>query len=141
MSIIPSLQVDLDVDISKLKLENKCYYLLINHDDNTNFNTTKQFIEPLSTTLAARPNLVLIMTELEVFQTNLFNDDSIVFPWMVLTNYHMVSITCPGCGTTHHGLWSNKLSHSHRGIGSFTKNLKQPLCCDRLNAKKIRSAQ
>ena len=121
--------------MSTLKLKNKCYYLLINQDDNIDFKTTKQFIETLSTLLVARPKLVLLMTE--GFQNkNLFHDDSIVFPWMVLTNYHKVSITCPGCATTHHGLWSSNLSN--RGIGSFTKNLKQPLCCDRLNGQKIR---
>ena len=86
--------------------------------------------------LSARPKLVLTMTENNDSMTNLAYDESIWFPWIVLTNNYKVAITCPGCGTTHHGLWSNKLSD--RGIGSFTKNLKQPLCCDRLNGRKIR---
>ena len=73
----------------------------------------------MTSILSARPKLVLTMTENNDKMTNLDYDESIWFPWIVLTNNHKVAITCPGCGRTHHGLWSKKISARARGIGSF----------------------
>ena len=64
--------------------------------------------------------------------------ESILFPWIVLTNNYKVSITYPGSGTTHHGLWSKAISERARGIGSFSKNLQYQLFCDMLKGKRLR---
>ena len=86
--------------------------------------------------LTARPKLVLTMTENDQM-TNLEYDESILFPWIVLTNHHKVSITCPSCGIIHYGMWNKNLSDRSRGIGSFTKNFQQPLCCNKLRGKSL----
>ena len=98
---------------------------------------TKEFIENMTKILSARPKLVLTIIENDQM-TNLEYDESILFPWIVLTNNYKVTITCPGCGITHHGLWNKKVADKARGIGSFSKNLQQPVCCDMLKEKKIR---
>ena len=118
MSIIPSVPVNLD-DIQwtnygqepSLELRNSCYFLLMEQtDNNINFTTTKDFIKNVSNVLVARPKLVLTLTKNDDQMTNLIKDDSVSFPWIVLTANYKVAITCPGCGTTHHGLWSKKVS-------------------------------
>ena len=93
----------------------------------------------MSKILVARPKLVLTWTDNHQM-TNLVYDESILFPWIVLTNHHhhKVTITCPGCGTKHHGTWSHKLSDRAKGIGAFSKNLQQPLCCVLLKGSTIR---
>ena len=95
---------------------------------------TKEFVEKMTKILFARPKVVLVMTENDNM-TNIEYDESIWFPWIVLTNYDKVAITCPGCGTTHHGLWGKTVKEKARGIGSFTKNLQQPLCCDKMRGR------
>ena len=112
--------------------------MLLKEDDNINFSTAKGFIKNMSKILRARPKLVLTMTENNKEMTKLEYDESVLFPWIVLTNYYMVSITCPGCGTTHKGLWSKTFSNRARGTGLFSKNLQQSLCCDKLRGKTIR---
>ena len=97
---------------------------------------TKEFIENMTKILSARPKLVLTIIENDQM-TNLEYDESILFPWIVLTNNYKVTITCPGCGITHHGLWNKKVADKAGGIGSFSKNLQQPVCCDMLKEKKI----
>ena len=145
VSILPSVQVDLDNTEwingrgPLLEIRNKCYLLLIKQDDSNNFSTSKQLIKNMSKILVARPKLVLTWTDNHQM-TNLVYDESILFPWIVLTNHHhhKVTITCPGCGTKHHGTWSHKLSDRAKGIGAFSKNLQQPLCCVLLKGSKIR---
>ena len=94
--------------------------------------TTTEFIEKMAYILSERPKLVLTMTESNDKMTNLDYDQSIWFPWIVLTNSSKVAITCAGRGTTHHGLWRKTVSDKARGTGSFTKNLQNPLCCDKI---------
>ena len=77
------------------------------------------------------------MTENTDKIANLDYDESIWFPWIVLSNNYKVAITCPGCGTTHHGLWSVAVSDKARGIGSFTQNLQQPLCCMKTRGRRL----
>ena len=144
MSIIPSVQVNqhdtkwINGQKPSPDLRNKCFFVLLKEDDNINFTTARELIMNMSKILVARPKLVLTLTENDDQMTNLETDESILFPWIVLTNHRKVAITCPGCGTTHHGLWRQDISDRARGIGSFTKNLQQPLCCDKIRGRKIR---
>ena len=53
-------------------------------------------------------------------------------------NNKQVSITCPGCGITQRGTWNPKLPEHLKGIGSFSMNLEQPICCNGLRGKELR---
>ena len=144
MSIIPSVEVNLDEihwtneQQPSLELKNYCYFVLLNQDDNINLSTAKEVIKNVTKILGRRPKLVLTITTTNDKMANFEFDESVLFPWIVLTNNYMVSITCPGCGTTHKGLWSKTISDRARGRGSFSKNLQQSLCCDKLRGQTIR---
>ena len=144
MSIIPAVQINLydnewtNGQEPSVNFTNKCYIVVFKEDDNINFSSAKELIKNMTKALVARPKLVLTMTENNDKMTKYEYDESILFPWIVLTNNYQVSITCPGCGTTHRGLWNKKISQRARGIGSFSKNLRHPLCCDMLKEKKLR---
>ena len=88
-----------------------------------NLSTAKELSKNTSKILGASPKLVLTITENKNKMANLEYDESISFPWIVLTNNYEVAITCPGCGITHKGLWSQMISDTAKGIGSFTKNV------------------
>ena len=59
-------------------------------------------------------------------------------PWIVLTNFSKVSIRCPGCGTTHRGIWNKNFASRAKGVGSFSKNLQPPLCCNEIQGRTLR---
>ena len=144
VSIIPSVEVNLDEihwtneQQPSLELKNYCYFILLNQDDNINLSTAKEVIKNVTKILGRRPKLVLTITTNNDKMANFEFDESVLFPWIVLTNNYKVTITCPGCGITHHGLWNKKVADKAGGIGSFSKNLQQPVCCDMLKEKKLR---
>ena len=110
---------------------------MINNEENINISKTKDFIKTVSKITAVRPKLVLIMSQIDL--THLWHQqEPTFFPWISLTDQYKVYVTCPGCGTTRHGLWSKKLSDKTKGVGWFSKNLQHPICCDMLKGKKFR---
>ena len=117
-------------------IRNKCYFLVFAMDQQGNV-TTKSLIDHLTKTLVARPKFVLVMTQLQNDNTI---SESFSFPLIHLTSQRQVSLTCPGCGTTHHGLWSKRLPGEVKGVGSFTNNLRQPLCCHPLRGMRFRTS-
>ena len=76
------------------------------------------------------------MTENE--PTNVMYYEPLSYPWIVVTNYHKVSVICQGCGTTHHGHWNKRSSNRVKGIGSYDRNFQKPLCCNKLNGNNIK---
>ena len=144
MSLVPSVQVNLDEaqwtnteQLQKPRLTNKCYFLVLKQDDNLNNDRINEVIQNLTKILNERPKIVLEIRETD--KANLVVDGSNSWiPWIVLSNYNKVAITCPGCGVTKYGLWNRKLTDKAKGVGSFSKNLQQPVCCNKIEGKELR---
>ena len=114
------------------RLPNKCY--IVAHTLDEELNT--EILGNLTKVLKAKPKLIINISRDDVDIGRM--KTLVPCPWIVLTNVSKVSITCPGCGTTHRGIWKKNFSSRIKGVGSFSKNLQPPLCCNEIQGRTLR---
>ena len=80
--------------------------------------------------LNEKPKMVINLRTVEKVVPS--SDVTQSIPWVVLTNYYKMAITCPGCGITHQLIWNTQDTQA------LSRTVRKPLCCEKLDNAKIR---
>ena len=116
MTLLPSVRIQvggspwIHQQLSGLRLRTRCYIPIIQQAHRDMADHIRTTIIGLVEVVRDNPRMVLVMRggggiANDVLPTSLFS-----CPWVVLTKHSRVAVTCPGCGTTHAGLWNPLLS-------------------------------